>query len=107
MYIVVLVTAQDKKEAQRIAGALLKERLAACVNIIDRVSSFFWWDKKIDSAQEVLLVIKAKERSFKQIESLVKALHSYDVPEIIALPIAYGSKEYLSWISESTKENVD
>ena len=107
MYIVVLVTARDKKEALRIAQALLKERLAACVNIVDRVSSFFWWDKKIDSAEEVLLVIKAEERSFKQIENLVKSLHSYEVPEIIAFPVAYGSKEYLSWISESTKKDRD
>ncbi len=107
MYIVVLVTAKDKKEAKLIAGALLKDKLAACVNIVDGVSSFFWWDKKIDSAEEILLVIKAKESSFEQIESLVKSLHSYDVPEIIALPIVRGSKEYLDWISESTKEDAD
>jgi len=102
MYIVVLVTASSKEEAQKIARGLLEEKLAACVNIIDGLESHFWWQGKIDSAKEALLVIKTKKELFNKLAKKVKSLHSYSVPEIIALSIVTGNTEYLKWINDST-----
>lgn len=102
-YIVVLVTASSKEEARKISWRLLEEKLAACVNIIDGLESHFWWQGKIDSAKEVLLMIKTKKELFNTLAKKVKSLHSYTVPEIIALPIVTGSTEYLNWIHDSTR----
>ena len=101
MFIVVLVTAPSKKEAKVIAGRLLKEKVIACANILEGVESLFWWQGKIDRAKEVLLVLKSRRSRLAKIIRLVKAAHSYKVPEIIALPIQGGSKDYLRWIDES------
>jgi periplasmic divalent cation tolerance protein len=103
MHIVVLVTASDKKEAGRIAQALVNERLAACVNVVGKIRSLFWWQGKVDKADEVLLVIKSKKSLLPQIIKTVKAAHSYEVPEIIALPIVAGEKKYLRWIDDSCR----
>ncbi|MFH0913040.1 MAG: divalent-cation tolerance protein CutA [Candidatus Omnitrophota bacterium] len=103
MYVVVFVTASHKKEADNIARALIKTKLAACVNIIESVHSLFWWQGKVDSAKEVLLVIKTRKALMPKLIKKVKSLHSYDVPEIIALPIVAGNKEYLKWLNDSTK----
>lgn len=100
-YIVVLVTAKDKKEAAKIAQGLLQAKLIACANIIDGVQSLFWWQGKIDSSKEVLLILKTKKTLFRKISAQVKSLHSYQTPEIIALPIVNGSEDYLSWVSSS------
>ncbi len=102
-HIVVLVTAGSKEEARKIASGLLEEKLAACVNIIEGVESRFWWQGKIDSAKEALLVIKTKKELFNKLAKKVKSLHSYSVPEIISLPIIAGNKEYLNWINDSTE----
>ncbi len=106
MYIVILVTASDKREAQKIATGLVKAKLAACVNIIDKVSSLFFWEAKIDQAKESLLVIKSKKEKLPSIIKLVKSLHSYKVPEIIALPIISGNKPYLRRINSSLMQPV-
>lgn len=103
MYIIVLVTCAQKKEAQRIAEALVEKRLAACVNIIDKISSIFYWQGKIDSAKELLLVVKTKKTKLPKIIKLVKSLHSYNVPEIIAVPVISGDKNYLKWINDSIR----
>ena len=100
-YIVVLVTAKDKKEANKIAKGLLEAKLIACANIIEGIQSLFWWQGKIDSSKEVLLILKTKKILFKKVSAIVKALHSYQTPEIIALPIVEGSQEYLAWINSS------
>ena len=97
-YIVVLITAKDAEEAQKLAKALLKRRQAACVNILPEVNSYFWWQDKLDSAKESMLVIKTKESLLSDIIKSVKKLHSYAVPEIIALPIIGGNEDYLEWI---------
>ena len=102
-YIIILVTAKNKKEATAIACGLLETKLIACANIIDGVQSFFWWQGKIDSSKEVLLVLKSKKTLFKKISVKVKSLHSYQTPEIIALPLLDGSKDYLNWIDSSTQ----
>jgi len=100
-YIVVLVTTKDKNQATKIAKGLLEAKLIACANIIGGVHSLFWWQGKIDSSKEVLLILKSKKSLFKKIEAKVKSLHSYQTPEIIALPIVDGSKPYLDWINSS------
>ena len=102
-YVVVLVTASNKKEAQKIAAGLIGAKLAACVNIIAKIDSLFFWEGKIDKAQEYLLIIKSKQAKLPKIIKLVKSLHSYKVPEIIALAIIAGSESYLRWIDESVR----
>lgn len=103
MYIVILVTAANRREAGRIADALIKDKLAACVNIIEKVDSVFWWEGKVDCAKEVLLVIKSKRALFNKLAKKVRLLHSYEVPEIIAVPVVAGDKKYLKWLNESTR----
>lgn len=98
---VVLITAANKEEAEKISAVLLNKRLAACVNIIEGVNSLFWWQGKIDKAVETLLVVKTSQRVFQELVAVVKAAHSYKVPEIIALPIVDGFDEYLQWINQS------
>jgi len=101
--IVLFITTADAEEAQRIAGVLVKERKAACVNIVPRISSLFWWQDKVDSAQESLLIVKTEASVLNEIVRLVRELHSYDVPEIIALPIIGGNQDYLEWIGKEVK----
>ncbi len=101
--IVVFITAKNKAEAKKIAQAVLHKKLAACVNIVDGIESLFWWEGKIDSAREVLLICKTENALFKKLEVAVKAVHSYQNPEIIALPIVAGSQAYLKWIKNSVK----
>jgi periplasmic divalent cation tolerance protein len=99
--IVVLVTCGSAKEARRIARALVENQLAACGNILEaQVRSIYRWKGKVETAKEYLLLIKTSRRRFAALQAEVKRLHSYDVPEIIALPIATGLPEYLRWIGE-------
>jgi periplasmic divalent cation tolerance protein len=100
--LVVLVTCSSAKEAERIARSLVHKRLAACSNILrSPVRSIYRWEEKIESAREVLLIIKTSRRRFPALQATIKRLHSYEVPEIIALPIAAGFQSYLSWLAES------
>jgi periplasmic divalent cation tolerance protein len=101
MHIVVLVTVPTVSHAKKITNFLLKEKLVACVNIIPKVESFFWWEGKIDNAKELLLVIKTKKQLLNKLIKAVKSKHPYSVPEIIALPIIAGNKDYLEWINDS------
>jgi periplasmic divalent cation tolerance protein len=98
---VVLVTCGSAAEAQRIARKLVDERIAACVNVvISPVESIYRWKGKIESAREFLLVIKTDRRKLGALERAVKKAHSYDVPEILALPVSRGSANYLSWMED-------
>jgi periplasmic divalent cation tolerance protein len=97
-YIIVLVTTASKQEAENIAQQLLKERLIACANITAPVSSLFHWAGKMEKAEEYLIFMKSRKDLFEKLTETVKALHSYEVPEIIALPIVEGSKAYLAWL---------
>ena len=101
--IVVLITASGEEEARRIAGLLLNQRRAACVNIVPRVDSLFWWQGKPDSAEESLLIVKTKASLLRTIVSLVKEIHSYEVPEVIGLPIIGGNEDYLKWIDSEVE----
>lgn len=102
MYLVVLITCPDMKEAKKISDILLGERLAACINIIPNLKSYFWWAGKIHNANETLLVVKTKEKLLRRVVRTVKRNHQYENPEVIALPIIGGSKEYTEWIAEET-----
>jgi periplasmic divalent cation tolerance protein len=98
--IVVLVTCGSAREARRIARAVVENRLAACGNTLEApVRSIYRWKGKVESAREYLLIIKTSRRRFAALERAVKRLHSYDVPEIVALPIVGGARDYLSWIA--------
>ncbi len=103
-YIVIFVTAKDKLEAEKISQLLLKERLIACANIISPIVSFFYWSGKVDKAEECLIVMKSRLDLFEQIAERVKSLHSYEVPEILALPIIKGSKDYFEWMDDVLKQ---
>ena len=103
-HIVIFITASSDDEAQRITKLLLEQRKVACINIVSGVDSRFWWKGKIDSARESLLVIKTRASVFQKVMELVKTIHSYEVPEIIALPIIEGNDAYLKWIDAEVKE---
>jgi periplasmic divalent cation tolerance protein len=96
--VVVLITTGSQEEAERIAGALVSEMLAACVNLIPGVTSIYRWEGEVQRAQEWLLVAKSRSDVLNQLTRRVQALHSYEVPEIIALPLSGGSEAYLRWI---------
>ena len=100
---IILVTAPNKKEARRIARHLISQRLAACVNILPGVDSLFWWQGKIDKAKENILIIKSKKSLISKLISEIKKIHSYKVPEIIALEINAGLSDYLDWIESETR----
>ena len=101
-FIVILVTASSEEEAKKIARSLVEKRLVACVNIIKDVQSIFRWKNKVSEEKELLLIIKTRKKLYKNVEEEVKNIHSSEVPEIIALPIIAGSKEYLYWIDSET-----
>ncbi|MDD4858602.1 MAG: divalent-cation tolerance protein CutA [Dehalococcoidales bacterium] len=103
-FIIVFVTTSSKAEAQKISRALLEAHQAACVNIIPAVDSHFWWQNKIENAQECLLVVKSRAALLGEIISTVKKMHSYSVPEIIAMPIIGGNPDYLQWLANNTKQ---
>jgi periplasmic divalent cation tolerance protein len=94
----VYVTVANKAEAEKIAQTLLKERLIACANIIGPVSSYFHWSGKIDCAVEFLMIMKSRSDLFGELEQRVRALHGYEVPEVLAVPICDGSKAYFDWM---------
>jgi periplasmic divalent cation tolerance protein len=98
--VVILITTSMNEEAEEIANKLLTQRKAACVNIIPKVRSLFRWQGEIDSADEAVLVVKSKASLVDEIVSLVKEAHSYQVPEVIALPIIGGNRDYLNWMSD-------
>ena len=102
-YVVLFTTTSSSEEAHKIAETLLNQRKAACVNIIPGVSSLFRWQDNLDSAQESLLIIKTRTSLLNQIVPLIREIHSYEVPEIIALPIIGGHQNYLNWIDKEVK----
>jgi periplasmic divalent cation tolerance protein len=99
----VFVMAANGDEAGRIARALVEERLAACVNITGPVDSVYRWRGAVENASEYMLVIKTSTRHFAKLERRVRELHSYEVPEIVAVTLSAGSKPYVAWLAESTR----
>jgi periplasmic divalent cation tolerance protein len=105
--IVVLSTCASGKEANRIASDLVEKRLAACVNLVSGVRSVYRWKNKIEKSEEVLLVIKTSRALFESVRSQIEKLHSYEVPEVIALPVVDGAEQYLEWFDrELVKEHA-
>ncbi|MGB5924668.1 MAG: divalent-cation tolerance protein CutA [Dehalococcoidia bacterium] len=100
---IVLITTGSEEEASKIARLLVKEKKAACVNIVPGVDSLFRWKGKIDSARESLLLVKTTASLLSEIVSLVKETHSYQVPEIIGLPIIGGNEDYLKWLDKACR----
>ncbi len=99
---VVLVTAGSRVEAEKIGRALIAARLAACVNVIGPIRSIYRWQGAVEEADEHLLVVKARAADVDAIAARVRALHSYDVPEVLSLPVTAGSAEYLTWLAGAT-----
>ena len=99
---IALVTAPDLRTARRLTKAVLQARLAACVNLLPRVESHYWWQGKVESSAEVLLVIKSRSPLLSKLEELIVDKHPYDTPEFVVLPITRGNRRYLSWICENT-----
>ena len=101
--IVVYITAPNEEEAARIARTIVEERLAGCVNIVKGIRSIYSWQGKIEDDSEVLMIVKTQRHLFEALKRRVKELHSYTVPEIIALPVIEGSDDYLNWLKEVTE----
>ncbi len=101
-FITILVTTASEEEAERIAEELLAAKLIACANIVGGVRSLFSWAGAVQKEQEILIIMKSRQVLFEEIEQKVRQIHSYDVPEILALPILTGSGPYLQWLGEET-----
>ncbi|MFC7515691.1 divalent-cation tolerance protein CutA [Herbaspirillum sp. GCM10030257] len=105
--LLVLSNVPDMRTAEEIARSLLQQRLAACVNILPAVRSIYRWQDAIEEAGEVTMLIKSTREHYAAIEHAIGALHPYDVPEIIAIPISAGLPAYLRWIADETRKDVD
>jgi periplasmic divalent cation tolerance protein len=101
-YIQVITTTNTEEEARKIQCVLVEERAAACVQVLGPISSLYWWEGKIEEAGEWICLAKAKGKDYQRIESLIKETHPYSVPEILAIPVSAGNKDYLAWIDEVT-----
>ena len=99
---VVLVTAPDLKTARKLAQAALTAKLVACANLVPKIESHYWWQGKLESSAEVLIVFKTTRAKLAALEKLVVALHPYDTPEFITLSLAEGNAKYLDWLAAST-----
>ena len=103
-YIIVLMTTATREEAEKITRNLLDQKLIACANMVGPVSSLFWWKEKISQEDEFLVLMKTRSDLFEKLATKIKQMHSYEVPEIIAVPIAKGEQSYLEWLSGSLRE---
>ena len=97
------MTASSTQEAENITKTLLEERLIACANIVGSISSHFRWEGKLEQTEEFLVLMKSRADLFDELSARVKALHSYEVPEILAIPVVAGSAEYFDWLQKSLK----
>lgn len=100
---IVVTTAGSKEEARKIAHGLVERKLAACVNIVPQVESVYRWEGKVETAEESLLVIKTTAGRFASVRDAIKELHSYELPECVAIAVESGSEKYLRWIEESVR----
>lgn len=99
----VYITASSKEEAAKIGEELVSRRLAACANILDNMTSIYWWEEKLQKDDEAVLILKTKESLFPELKKAVKELHSYDCPCIVALPLEHVSEDYAEWVIRETK----
>lgn len=103
-YIQVSMTVEKKEDAQRIGREAVESRLAACVQISGPITSLYWWKGRIEEAEEWLCLLKTERRLFEELVSKLRALHPYEVPEIVAVPLVAGSADYLRWIDQEVKK---
>lgn len=106
-YAIIFVTTTDIEEGRLISDVLLEQKAASCVNIIGGVSSMYRWNGKINETQESFLLVKTKKVLVEKVVSIIKEVHSYEVPEIIALPVIGGSEDYFNWIDQEVSEDFD
>ncbi|ABN69592.1 CutA1 divalent ion tolerance protein [Staphylothermus marinus F1] len=99
-WIIVFITASNYEEAKKIAEGIVKEKLGACVNIVDKIHSIYWWQGRVEEGNESLLIIKTRLDKFGKLVEYVKEKHSYEVPEIVAIPLIIGFAKYLDWLDE-------
>ena len=104
--IVVFCTASSPMEARKLADTLVGEKLAACVSVVPEVQSTYWWNGRIEHADEALLIIKTQTQKFEALAKRIKAAHSYTVPESLALPVVKGNPDYLKWLTESLSQSL-
>src|SRR5439155_67318 len=102
-FAIVLITAPDLRTARRLARAAVSRRLAACVNLVPRVESHYWWQGKVEFAGEVLLIAKTTRAKLTAFEQFVRKAHPYDTPEFVVLQIHSGSRRYLNWLAQSVR----
>ena len=100
--LVVLITTSNRREAGRIAEALVKNKLAACATLLTSVTSIFRWKGRVQKSREALLIVKTSVRRYPALESIVRSMHSYEVPEIVAWPVQQGLRPYLEWVQKET-----
>ena len=99
----IYITAGNQEEAKRIGKELVKNRLAACVNIVKDITSFYWWDGELQEDQETVMIAKTKESLFEELVEKVKSMHSYSCPCIVSLPVLQGNGAFLEWVEKETK----
>ena len=104
-YIQVFTTTEKKEDAEKIAKTLVEKRLAGCVQIVGPIESTYWWKGNVETAEEWLLFIKTRKNLYEELEKAVKEIHPYETPEIIAMPIVTGSKDYLEWLRNELKKD--
>ncbi|MDE2071041.1 MAG: divalent-cation tolerance protein CutA [Gammaproteobacteria bacterium] len=102
-HVVVLSTVPDQKSAEKIAAALVKERLAACVNLVPGLTSIYIWKEELKREPECLLIIKSTAGRFEALRERLRALHPYETPEILALPVSHGDPNYLGWLTQNSR----
>jgi periplasmic divalent cation tolerance protein len=103
-YIVILSTAGTLEEASKIASELVSAHLVACVNLVPGIQSIYWWNNAVQKDQEILMIIKTESRNFEEVKRVILSVHSYEVPELISIPVDGGSKKYLEWIDQTLKK---
>ncbi len=104
-FVIVYITAANEEEAEKIAKALLDAKLAGCASIVKNLRSIYRWQGKIEDGSEVLMIVKSRRELFGRLAEMVKQLHSYSVPEVIAMPVVEGSEGYLTWLEEETRDD--
>jgi len=102
-YIQIVTTLEKKEDAEKIAKTLVEKRLAGCVQIVGPITSTYWWENNIETAEEWLCIIKSRKDLYEELEKAIREIHPYEVPEILAFSIATGSKDYLEWLDKELK----